>query len=94
MQSPKNSTSGSQDASTTARLVNRLCTPGGLRAAPDRSYLQAFVEGMSSLDGTEVAKLLEEKLVSECMCMRSTLEAFQGSVVALSTDMVPRCGWQ
>ena len=47
-----------------ARAVDKVCTPAGLRAAPDREDLQAFVEAVSSLDGREVARLLQERMVS------------------------------
>lgn len=43
--------------------MGKICTPAGLRAAPDRSDLQSFVEMISSLDGTQVARLLQEKMV-------------------------------
>jgi hypothetical protein len=45
-------------------VVEKICTPAGLRAAPDREDLQAFVEAVSSLDGNEVARLLQERMVS------------------------------
>mgnify|MGYP001810711119 CR=1 FL=1 len=45
------------------RLVDRLCTPAGLRAAPSGEDLRAFVEGLAPLDGPAVARLLQRKLV-------------------------------
>lgn len=51
---------GSQEA----RVVDKVCTPAGLRAAPDREDLRAFVEAVSSLDGQEVARLLQDRMVS------------------------------
>eukprot|EP00887_Chlorella_sp_A99_P000169 scaffold13.g169.t1 len=45
------------------RLVDRLCTPAGLRAAPEHGDLQAFVDGLAPLSGGAAAQLLEEKLV-------------------------------
>lgn len=52
--------SGSQEA----RAVDKVCTPAGLRAAPDREDLRVFVEAVSALDGQQVAQLLQERLVS------------------------------
>lgn len=51
------------------RLVDRLCTPAGLRAAPGSEDLKAFVEGLGPLDGDVVARLLEKKLVCVCVCV-------------------------
>lgn len=48
-----------------AHLVDDMCTPGGLRAQPDREDLRHFVESAASLDGTAVAELLQAKMV--CM---------------------------
>ena len=48
-----------------AHLVDDMCTPGGLRAQPDREDLRLFVESAASLNGTVVAELLQAKMV--CM---------------------------
>ena len=45
------------------RAVDRICTPAGLRTAPSREDLRAFVDAIASLDGTAVALLLQRKLV-------------------------------
>lgn len=45
------------------RAVERICTPAGLRTAPSREDLRAFVDAIASLDGTAVAQLLQRKLV-------------------------------
>ena len=47
-----------------ARLVNQVCTPGGMRAHPSREDLRIFVESVGSLSGVVVAERLEEKMVS------------------------------
>ena len=49
-----------------AHLVNDMCTPGGLRAQPDREDLRLFVENAASLNGTTVAELLQAKMVRTC----------------------------
>lgn len=46
-----------------AHLVDDMCTPGGLRAQPDREDLRLFVESSASLNGTAVAELLQAKMV-------------------------------
>ena len=46
-----------------ARLVDGICTPGGLRAQPDRADLQTFVESLGSLDGGTLVELLTAKIV-------------------------------
>ncbi len=45
-----------------------MCTPGGLRAQPDREDLRLFVENAASLNGTTVAELLQAKMVCACVC--------------------------
>jgi hypothetical protein len=45
------------------RLVERICTPAGLRAAPSREDTAAFVDSITALDGPTVAQLLQRKLV-------------------------------
>ena len=45
------------------RLVDELCAPGGMRAAPDPEDLRLFVESASSMDGLRVGELLIEKMV-------------------------------
>lgn len=46
-----------------AHLVDDMCTPGGLRAQPDREDLRLFVENAASLNGTYVAERLQAKMV-------------------------------
>ena len=50
-----------------AQLVDAMCTPGGLRAQPDREDLRLFVENAASLNGTTVAELLQAKMVRACV---------------------------
>ena len=50
-----------------AHLVDDMCTPGGLRAQPDREDLRLFVENAASLNGTTVAELLQAKMVCACI---------------------------
>ena len=52
------------DGSEEAELVDALCTPGGLRAAPEREDLRLFVERIAAVNGTTVADLLRQKMVS------------------------------
>ncbi len=52
------------DGSEEAELVDALCTPGGLRAAPEREDLRLFVERIAAVNGTTVADLLRQKIVS------------------------------
>ncbi len=55
------------DGSEEAALVDTLCTPGGLRAAPEREDLRLFVESIAAVNGTTIAELLREKMVrSSC----------------------------
>ncbi|KAK9810740.1 hypothetical protein WJX73_004195 [Symbiochloris irregularis] len=44
------------------RLVESICTPGGLRAQPDRADLQTFVESLGSLNGDKLVELLTHKM--------------------------------
>ena len=46
-----------------ARLVDGICTIGGLRAHPAREDLRLFVQNVASLNGTTVAELLHAKMV-------------------------------
>lgn len=57
-----------------AHLVDDMCTPGGLRAQPDREDLRLFVENAASLNGTTVAELLQAKMV----CVLCPLLAWVG----------------
>lgn len=61
--------SSAAEAAAEAKLVDRLCAPAGLRAAPSREDLQAFVAAVSALDGLAVARLLEQKLVGGVGCL-------------------------
>ena len=54
---------GSTGAGDESHLVDDMCTPGGLRAQPDREDLRLFVENAASLNGTTVAELLQAKMV-------------------------------
>ncbi|GFR49633.1 hypothetical protein Agub_g11706 [Astrephomene gubernaculifera] len=44
------------------QLVDGICTPGGLRLAPDAEDLRRFVEAVGSLDGLKVGELLHDKM--------------------------------
>lgn len=66
---PGGGTSGSTSAPVGSgaeeeRLVENVCTPGGLRAQPDREDLRLFVETAAGLSGQRIAKLLQTKIVS------------------------------
>ena len=43
--------------------MDALCTPGGLRAAPEREDLRLFVESIAAVNGTTIAECLTEKMV-------------------------------
>ena len=58
--------SGAGDES---HMVDDMCTPGGLRAQPDREDLRTFVENAASLNGATIAELLQAKMV----CMQVVL---------------------
>eukprot|EP00884_Botryococcus_braunii_P011304 jgi/Botrbrau1/20174/Bobra.0173s0072.1 len=55
---PVSSGSGAEEE----RLVDNICTPGGLRAQPDREDLRLFVETAAGLSGQRIAKLLQAKI--------------------------------
>lgn len=45
------------------QLVEGICTPGGLRAQPDREHLRLFVESAAGVSGQRIAQLLQAKIV-------------------------------
>lgn len=45
------------------RLVERLCTPSGMRAAPSAEDLKGFVAAVGEMDGGAIAAALHQKLV-------------------------------
>ncbi|GLC64790.1 AP-4 complex accessory subunit Tepsin [Pleodorina starrii] len=47
-----------------AQLVDSVCTPGGMRLAPDPDDLRRFVEAAGSVDGLKLAELLRDKMES------------------------------
>lgn len=47
-----------------ARLVDQICTPGGLRAQPTAEDLAVFVDSAGSMSGPVLAERLEDKVVS------------------------------
>ncbi|GAB4815066.1 hypothetical protein N2152v2_002112 [Parachlorella kessleri] len=73
-----------------ARAVDKVCTPAGLRAAPDREDLQAFVEAVSSLDGREVARLLQERM--ERGPWQATLRALCAVEAVIESGSSAPCG--
>jgi len=83
-----------------AHLVDDMCTPGGLRAQPDREDLRLFVENAASLNGTTVAELLQAKMV--CACIPSVVtcgharyrsKRMRGATQSCATlsDVIVRC---
>ena len=52
------------DGSEEERLVESICSRGGLRAQPDREALRLFVESLANLSGAKVAQQLQHKIVS------------------------------
>lgn len=47
--------------------VSDICTPAGLRPAPDAADLRHFVDVISSMDGLRVAELLRAKMVRQAL---------------------------
>ncbi len=70
-----------------------MCTPGGLRAQPDREDLRLFVENAASLNGTTVAELLQAKMV--CACIPSVVTVAMLGIAAnacvVQCRVVQRC---
>ncbi|KAK9866534.1 hypothetical protein WJX84_009352 [Apatococcus fuscideae] len=50
------------DGSEEERLVENICSRGGLRAQPDREALRLFVESLTNLSGSKVAHQLQHKI--------------------------------
>ena len=57
------STSVAADSSEEERLVENICSRGGLRAQPDREALRLFVESLANLNGPKTAQQLQHKIV-------------------------------
>ncbi|KAK9834958.1 hypothetical protein WJX84_004674 [Apatococcus fuscideae] len=55
-------TSSTADGSEEERLVESICSRGGLRAQPDREALRLFVESLANLSGAKVAQQLQHKI--------------------------------
>ena len=53
------------ELSRETRLVERLCMPSGIRAAPSAEDLKSFVEAVAAMDGGAIAAALHQKLVSK-----------------------------
>jgi hypothetical protein len=64
----ENGGSGHGGGGGEARLVDQICTPGGLRAQPTREDLRIFVESAGSMNGDALAQLLEAKMVRAIQC--------------------------
>lgn len=73
-----------------AHLVNDMCTPGGLRAQPDREDLRLFVENAASLNGTTVAELLQAKM--ESGSWQEVLRALCAVEAVISQGSSAACG--
>lgn len=73
-----------------AQLVNDMCTPGGLRAQPDREDLRLFVENAASLNGTTVAELLQAKM--EKASWQEVLRALCALEAVISQGSSAACG--
>ncbi|KAK9803894.1 hypothetical protein WJX72_002592 [[Myrmecia] bisecta] len=63
-QPPPSRLSAPADGSEEQRLVDQICTPGGLRAQPEREDLRVFVESTANHNGPTLARLLQNKLES------------------------------
>ncbi|KAI3432257.1 hypothetical protein D9Q98_003818 [Chlorella vulgaris] len=83
--------SSAAEAAAEAKLVDRLCAPAGLRAAPSREDLQAFVAAVSALDGLAVARLLEQKLEAAAP-WQSTLRALCAIEAVVEGGSSTACG--
>lgn len=53
------------DTAYESRLVDEITMPAGVRAAPQKDQLQAFVQKCSSLDSYKIASLLGDKLADD-----------------------------
>ncbi|DBA95962.1 TPA: hypothetical protein ACH3X1_001480 [Trebouxia sp. C0004] len=73
-----------------AHLVDDMCTPGGLRAQPDREDLRLFVENAASLNGTTVAELLQTKM--ESGSWQEVLRALCAVEAVISQGSSAACG--
>ncbi|KAL3140272.1 hypothetical protein ABBQ38_004540 [Trebouxia sp. C0009 RCD-2024] len=73
-----------------AHLVDDMCTPGGLRAQPDREDLRQFVESAASLSGTAVAELLQAKM--EGGSWQEVLRALCALEAVISQGSSAACG--
>ncbi|DBA99312.1 hypothetical protein WJX82_003226 [Trebouxia sp. C0006] len=73
-----------------AHLVDDMCTPGGLRAQPDREDLRLFVENAASLNGTTVAELLQAKM--ESGSWQEVLRALCAVEAVISQGSSAACG--
>jgi len=51
-----------QPQSREIRLVDRICTPSGMRVAPNSEDLTKFTDAVEALDGVELASALQRKL--------------------------------
>jgi hypothetical protein len=58
--------------------VSDICTPAGLRPAPDAADLRHFVDVISSMDGLRVAELLRAKMVGTSL-VKCGLEGGRGA---------------
>ncbi|KAH7621895.1 hypothetical protein Ndes2526B_g02709 [Nannochloris sp. 'desiccata'] len=60
--SPSSSSQQQQQQSREYRLVDRICTPSGMRVAPNSEDLDKFINDAAALDGVELASALQHKL--------------------------------
>ena len=82
---PRKAENGNTAGGDASRLVNQICTPGGLRAQPSREDLRIFVESLGSQSGQQIAELLEDKLVN-LLCCFLTQQPFQGIISQEASD--------
>lgn len=73
------------------RLVDSICTPGGLRAQPDKADLKTFVESLgNNLDGELLVALLTSKM--EQGPWQATLRAVCALEAVIETGHTEVCG--
>ncbi|MEW5297566.1 MAG: hypothetical protein WDW36_000769 [Sanguina aurantia] len=71
-------------------VVDAMCTPGGMRVAPEAQDLRQFVESVSGMDGLRVAELLRDKMTGPSW--QSLLRALYALEAVLEQGMTQSCG--
>ncbi|CAL5227111.1 g10020 [Coccomyxa viridis] len=78
------------EGSEEERAVEGICALGGLRAQPSREDLRMFVENVASLNGAQVAELLQAKM--EGASWQVVLRALHAVEAVLQQGSTAACG--